>query len=412
MNAERFPDREQLYSLIRNASDSFTKVIVLNGNNYSNYPYGSFPTYLAAGNQIFTQNGNLSDLQKFIFNNSGIKFGFLGYDLKNEIEAISSNNFDGVLLPNFGFLVPEIFIDFTTVNPINNLKNSFKWTDYNTFQTKFKGEIKSRVTKKDYIKTVNLIQERIQNGEVYEMNFCIEFYIEDIDIDPVGLYTLLNSSAPMPFSAFMKWDNHYLICASPERFLKKDRNKLISQPIKGTAPRSKDLKKDELIKTQLQHSEKEIAENTMIVDLVRNDLTKCATDGSVNLYELCKVYSFPNVHQMISTVVAESKHDITFTDIIKSSFPMGSMTGAPKYAAMKYIEQYEHTKRGLYSGAIGYIDENGNFDFNVVIRSVIYNASAKYLSFQVGSAITIDANPEQEYEECLVKAKAIFELFG
>lgn len=216
----------------------------------------------------------------------------------------------------------------------------------------------------------------------------------------------------MPFQnhhlrRFLKLNDKYLMSASPERYIKKEGTKIISQPIKGTAKREDDFILDSILKNNLVTDQKERSENVMIVDLVRNDLSQTATKGSVKVEELCKIYTFDQVHQMISTVtsqVAENTHPI---DIIKSTFPMGSMTGAPKISAMKIIETLEETKRGLYSGAVGYISPSGDFDFNVVIRSILYNASNKYVSYSVGGAITAKSDPLNEYEECLLKAKAM-----
>ena len=160
-------------------------------------------------------------------------------------------------------------------------------------------------------------------------------------------------------------------------------------------------------KEELFHSDKDRSENVMVVDLVRNDLSKVCEEGTVKVDELYGIYSFPQVHQMISTVSGELKKNISFTEIIKATFPMGSMTGAPKKRVMELIEQYEKTKRGIFSGCLGYISPNGDFDFNVVIRSIMYNASSNYLSFQAGSAITFYSDPEKEWEECLLKAEAI-----
>ncbi|MGB2088637.1 MAG: chorismate-binding protein, partial [Psychroflexus salarius] len=162
---------------------------------------------------------------------------------------------------------------------------------------------------------------------------------------------------------------------------------------------------------QLATDPKELAENIMIVDLVRNDLSKLATKASVKVDELCRIYTFEQVHQMISTISCELKPNIDFTSILEATFPMGSMTGAPKIEAMKLAEAYETTKRGLYSGSIGYITPNGDFDFNVVIRSLLYNAKRAYLSYMVGSAITDQSIPENEYQECLLKGKALQEIF-
>ncbi|PID89409.1 MAG: hypothetical protein CSB01_02115 [Bacteroidia bacterium] len=247
----------------------------------------------------------------------------------------------------------------------------------------------------------------MRRGDIYEINFCQEFFAEQVCINPEQLYNHLKKVSPTPYGCFYKTRNHYLLSASPERFIKKKGTKLISQPIKGTAKRGANKEEDDTIKHHLFTDAKERAENIMIVDLVRNDLSHTATKGSVKVEELCGIYSFPQVHQMISTVVANLRNDIHFVEAIKQCFPMGSMTGAPKIRAMKLIEQYESTKRGLYSGAVGYITPQGDFDFNVVIRSILYNATNKYLSFMVGGAITMQSNPEKEYEECLLKAKAI-----
>jgi para-aminobenzoate synthetase component 1 len=202
----------------------------------------------------------------------------------------------------------------------------------------------------------------------------------------------------------------FLLSASPERFIKKVGKKIISQPIKGTARRGANEEEDKQIKHHLFNDPKERAENIMIVDLVRNDLSRTADKGSVIVEELCGIYTFPQVHQMISTVVSELREDVHFIEAIRQCFPMGSMTGAPKVRAMKLIEKYESTKRGLFSGAVGYITPEGDFDFNVVIRSILYNARNHYLSFMVGGAITMQAEAEKEYEECMLKAKAIMRV--
>ena len=246
----------------------------------------------------------------------------------------------------------------------------------------------------------------------YEINFCQEFFAENTSINTVDIYEKLNAISQAPFTAYCKFGEHYLICASPERFLQKRSNTLTAQPIKGTTKRALIKADDERLIQELQNSEKERSENVMIVDLVRNDLSRIAKSGTVRVDELFGIYSFKQVHHMISTISCEVKKDVSFTDIIKNTFPMGSMTGAPKVSAMKLIDHFESTKRGLYSGAMGYIDPEGDFDFNVVIRSILYNKENKYLSFMVGSAITDKSDPEKEYEECLLKAKAMFEVLG
>jgi para-aminobenzoate synthetase component 1 len=231
-----------------------------------------------------------------------------------------------------------------------------------------------------------------------------------VEADAIELYTRLNEISPNPFSCLQKHDEQYIICASPERFLKKEGSTIISQPIKGTRPRSEDAIEDDRLAKELRSDEKELAENMMIVDLVRNDLAKSSKIGSVNVEEIFGIYSFQQVHQMISTVVSEKRDGLTFVDVIKNAFPMGSMTGAPKVKVMQLIETYENTKRGPFSGAAGYISPDGDFDFNVLIRSLFLNLAQGTYSFQVGSAITYDSIPEKEYEECMVKAKAILSL--
>ena len=270
--------------------------------------------------------------------------------------------------------------------------------------------IEQRISKENYIFKISKMLEHIHRGDIYEANFCMEFYVENAVINPLEIYQKLNSISEPPFAVYFKNNSNFLLCASPERYLKKENYKIISQPIKGTSKRSFDIEEDEVLKLDLENNPKERSENIMIVDLVRNDLSRTAIKSSVNVEELCKIYTFKQVHQMISTIVSEVENTTSPVAILQTTFPMGSMTGAPKIAAMQIIEDLEETKRGLYSGAVGYFTPNGDFDFNVVIRSILYNSENQYLSFSVGSAITSLSEPENEYEECLLKAKAIFEV--
>jgi para-aminobenzoate synthetase component I len=272
--------------------------------------------------------------------------------------------------------------------------------------------VEQRVSKEDYLEKVTKMLEYIHRGDIYEANFCMEFYDENVQINPLEIYQKLNTISEPPFAVYFKNNSHYLLSASPERYLRREGAKVISQPIKGTAKRVFDDELDSQSKKELSENPKERSENIMIVDLVRNDLSKTATKGSVQVEELCQVYTFKQVHQMISTIVSNVEHTTSPVEIIKTTFPMGSMTGAPKISAMNIIEKLEETKRGLYSGAIGYFTPTGDFDFNVVIRSILYNSQSKYLSFSVGSAITAQSIPENEYDECLLKAKAMFEVLS
>jgi para-aminobenzoate synthetase component 1 len=370
---------------------------------------------------ISSNSDNLEALQVFIDNNKGsYLFGCLSYDLKNEIEELKSENTDLVDFPNFIFWKPKYVVKLNKENydflqgekteEIFDFLNYFLEEETDANFHKFNIQFNTRTPKEKYIQTVNKIKSAIQRGDIYELNYCQEFYAENIEINyPLDTYFKLNNISKAPFSGFLQLENQLVFCGSPERYIQKKGNNLISQPIKGTAARSADEEEDLQNKNSLEESQKERAENVMIVDLVRNDFSKIAKKGSVNVDELCKVYSFATVHQMISTVSCEPKDETTFIDIIKASYPMGSMTGAPKVSAMQLIEEFEDFKRGLYSGSIGYISPNGDFDFNVVIRSLIYNRKTKYLSCSVGGAITIQSDAEKEYEECQIKVKKILD---
>ena len=331
-------------------------------------------------------------------------FGHFGYDLKNQLHKLESIHPDKINFPDVHFFEPEHYVNSSSI--INeDTKQTVSNRDNNI-------QIKARFTKEEYISIIQKLREHIIEGDCYEINFCMEFYAEDVKIDPIEIYKKLNKLSPMPFSALHKVENNYLICASPERFIKKEGNQLISQPIKGTIRKGVTNEENEILKKKLVESEKERAENLMIVDLVRNDLAKSSKPGSVKVEELFGVYDFSNVNQMISTVTSEKNKGASTLDSILNAFPMGSMTGAPKHKVMQLTEEYERTKRGLYAGSVGCFDKNGDYDFNVVIRSIAYNSETGYLSFQVGGAITYDSVPEQEYEECLLKASAIIKVLS
>ncbi len=385
----------------------------------NNYPdsYGEFDFLLAVGisESINLKYGAAFDsLKEFYDARRCWMFGLLSYDLKNEVEQLSSENPDGLNFPDLFFFVPQYLIAVTEgeikiILGDETLLNQIE--EYNSDEPEaFSGvEIQSKLSKELYIKTVKELQGHIIRGDIYEVNFCQEFFAEHAHINPLNIYTKLKKVSPTPFSGFFKINDQYILSASPERFLCKRGNKLISQPIKGTARRSSNIKEDELIKLNLQNDAKEQAENVMIVDLVRNDLTKSAVKGSVMVEELFGIYGFTQVYQMISTVTCQLDPEVHFIDAIKNAFPMGSMTGAPKIKAMELIEEYEFSCRGAYSGAFGYITPDGDFDFNVIIRSILYQSLSKYLSFQVGGAITYASNAAAEYEECMLKASAIIQ---
>ncbi len=269
------------------------------------------------------------------------------------------------------------------------------------------GKIQCRITKETYLENVNKLLAHIKRGDIYEINYCIEFFCEDVVINPRQVFNKLNELTQAPFAQLVKYRDEYIICASPERFIQKIGDTLITQPMKGTARRSADPIEDEKIKNELRHNLKEQTENVMAVDVARNDLSQVAQKGTVQVTELFSVQTFKNVHQMVSTVSCKVKEGVNFKDIVKATFPPASMTGAPKLKAIELIKKYELSPRGIYSGALGFIDNKGDFDFCVVIRTIIYNPKLNRLSFHVGSAITAQCNPEEEWKECLLKAETL-----
>lgn len=363
-------------------------------------------------------NATLNTLDDFIFTHTGKWiFGHLGYDIKNQIENLSSAHTDGIQFPDLFFFVPALVISLKDQtlqiviydgSDASDIYESIKAAPAVLNVPQPAVIVEPRMSKQQYMATIQQLRQHIQRGDCYEINYCQEFYATGIDMEPLSLYLQLTKVSPNPFACYYRLTDKYLLCASPERFLQKKGDRLLSQPIKGTIPRNQfDPEADQKLIEQLQNSEKDKSENVMVVDLVRNDLSKVCQQGSVQATELFGIYSFPQVHQMISTVEGTLDPSNRFTDIIKACFPMGSMTGAPKKRVMELIEQYEQSKRGLYSGAVGYISPTGDFDFNVVIRSILYNSSNQYLGYQVGGGITFYSDPEKEYEECLIKAAAI-----
>jgi para-aminobenzoate synthetase component 1 len=392
-------------------------------NNRYSSAYNRYEAILAAG-ALDTLSCNagtaFSQLQQFYSTHSDWLFGHLGYDLKNEVFAgLTSGNTDGLHLPDLFFFRPETVVllkgEEVSIGGWNldqpGAEAIFSAIQHCELKVAGKAvsntHISAHINRDQYIDAVHALQAHIRRGDCYEVNFCRENFIRDTAADPVELFKRLNQLSPAPFSAYYHFDDKYLVCSSPERFLQKKGPSLISQPIKGTIKREPDVLKDKERRLELLHNSKERAENVMVVDLVRNDLSHTALQGSVQVAELFGIYSFAQVHHMISTVTANPDPAWPVTELIRQAFPMGSMTGAPKRRVMELIETYEQSRRGLYSGAVGYIAPDGDFDFNVVIRSILYNAGDRYLSYQTGSAITYYASAEQEWEECLLKAAAM-----
>ncbi len=340
-------------------------------------------------------------------------FGHLSYELKNNLYHTNDEH-NQIGFPRYFFFSPQSVVALKDNELIIYADNAD--IIYNDIlQTKITEHsptdpiaLQQRLNKEAYQQIIKKLQQHILRGDCYEINFCQEFFMEDAVIDPLLIFQKLVSISPTPFSAFYKLNEKYLVCASPERFLKKQGSKIISQPMKGTARRDlENLKNDEALKNNLYRDAKERAENVMIVDLVRNDLSRICKEATVKVDELFGIYTYPQVHQMVSTISGILKDDVSFSQIIDATYPMGSMTGAPKHKVMELIRGYEPVSRGLFSGSVGYIDPEGNFDFNVVIRSILYNALNKYVSYYAGSGITFYSDAGKEWEECLLKVEAI-----
>jgi para-aminobenzoate synthetase component 1 len=404
-------------------SQQFREIVFMDSNDYPQQ-YSNYDCVLAvdAFTSIKTDSYNAFEgLKQYQQTTKDWIFGYLSYDLKNDVEPLQSNNFDGLDFPDLFFFQPKkIFLlkgDQLEIQYLSLCDDEFE-EDFDEIVKSEESKshivneitILQRISENSYIEKVSKMLTHIHKGDLYEANFCMEFYAENASIEPVEKFQKLNEISQPPFAVFFKNNKHFLLSASPERYLKKQGDLLLSQPIKGTAKRSSDPVEDEKSKIQLASDPKERAENIMITDLVRNDLSHTAQKGSVQVTELCGIYSFMQVHQMISTITSKLDPQYGLIDALKTTFPMGSMTGAPKISSMKIIDQLEESKRGLYSGALGYFTPDGDFDFNVVIRSILYNQEKRYVSFSVGSAITSLSSPEKEYQECLLKAKAMREV--
>lgn len=403
----------------------YPEVVWLDSNNYQQN-HSSYQAILAvdAFTAIKTDAFDaFSKLEEYQQTTKDWMFGYLTYDLKNDVEQLKSQNFDGLHFPDLYFFQPKKIFLFTedTIEmhylAIVDDEMESDWEAILNFSESKTEEsieesaikIRLRTTKDSYFRKVNKMLQHIERGDIYEANFCQEFFSEQVQLNPLKTFFHLNEISKPPFATYLKLQHWYAFSASPERYIKREGASVVSQPIKGTAKRLKDEKADQEMVKRLQENPKERSENIMITDLVRNDLSRFAVKGSVEVEELCKVYTFEQVHQLISTIRCEVEADYSSVAILKNTFPMGSMTGAPKVSAMKIIEELEDAKRGLYSGAVGYFTPNGDFDFNVVIRSILYNKQKEYVSYSVGGAITANSVVEDEYEECLLKAKAMRE---
>ena len=404
-------DKSWIPKLLAWADDHFPYMAYFSPQAIS-YPFGGFEQTFFAGHEACS----FEQLEDFPSGSETI--GLLAYDLKNQFERLNSYNRVLVDTPDSVFFYPSLKIIVSDNSAeIFHLHSQNILSQIDAFHIPVEGltpkvDIAALTSREEYLRKAEHIKEHIVEGDIYEMNYCIAFQASFQRLDPTRVYLDLMKKSPMPFSTFFKAQHQYLIGASPERFLKKTGPLLLAQPIKGTIRRGISPEEDKALQRQLKSSEKERAENLMIVDLMRNDLARVAQTGTVKVEELFGIYPFKRVSQMISTVSAILRPGMGFKEIVAHTFPMGSMTGAPKIRCMELIDQYENFSRGWFSGAVGYISADGDFDFNVVIRSIIMDKSVGRLFFAVGSAITFDADPIQEYEECLLKAQPIFDVLA
>ncbi len=367
-----------------------------------------------------SRHGYLQQLQQFLNEHTGWKFAHFGYELKDEIHGqaskIPTNNSlaDGfVFVPRHLVTCINSIVCIESDTDVELLLKQINLAEIADTTLDASVKLTEQVNREHYIDSIEAIQQNIQAGECYELNYCVQQTGYAENVNPLTVYEKLSKQSPVPFAALYKNNQHYCICASPERFIKISGRTIMSQPIKGTAGRFlDDATEDERIKNVLAASKKDKAENVMVVDLVRNDLSRVCEIGSVQVPELFGIYSFATVHQMISTIKGTLKQDISFTDILKATFPMGSMTGAPKHRVMQLIQKFEAGNRGLFSGSLGYIQPNGDADFNVVIRSIFYDSITKKVNAFAGGGITAQSQALAEWEECALKMQSMRTVLG
>lgn len=392
--------------------------------------------------------GNTFDLLKDIFSkyshqdttegflNSGCAIGFFGYDLNTQLENLASFEVDDLNISDcimcfydVIFIVDEITqetkivstgLPFKGSKVLPKAKNRLKYfidlinakpekavIDHAFIESK---QIKSNFTKRKYIDSIKKAISYIKEGDIYQVNLSQRFSMEIRETDAFSIYKKLRELSPAPFSAYFDSDEFTLLSSSPERFLKVRGKEVETKPIKGTRPRSNNLDEDKRLADELLGSEKDRAENVMIVDVLRNDLGRVCMPGSVKTSSLFDLEKYKTVMHLVSTVKGQLEKNMDIFDLLKASFPGGSITGAPKIRAMEIINELEPTKRGPYTGCFGYIGFDGSVDLNILIRTIIIKKNLAY--FQVGGGIVFDSEPEKEYQETLDKGIALFKALG
>lgn len=419
-------DSHQIKSKLIQWADQFEEVVWLDSNDYPN-SHNNYQAILAVEAERFFRTDSikaLDELKEYRKTNKDWLFGYLSYDAANLGVTQTNQKSDLLQFSKLNFFHPrKIFIlkknrieihyssekqdeiekDWNSINEIIPKKTSHK---------KLNLDVKARLSKQDYLDKVKTIKSYIDQGKITEINFCQEFYTQANLEHPLAVYQHLNKISKTPFAAYLRLNDKYVMCASPERYLGHTGGEIKAQPIKGTAKRKKKELEDQQFRIALENNEKEVLENTIATEMIVNELYAIAEEGSVQVTELSKAYTFEQVHQLISTIVCQLHPKLEAIDAIIATYPMGSMTGIPKESSLSIIDEIENFNRSLYSGSIGYFAPNDDFDFNVVIRSILYNATTNYVSFAAGGAITALSDPEKEYEECMVKVKAMAEVLG
>ena len=365
---------------------------------------------------IFKERNTLTDYF------SGGWIGYFSYDLKHDLETLHKERkqhiqTDGLCFIRFGIYhffnndTQTSHIAYETEDDLKKYLSSLNKTSSEDPSVPHIRNVHSNFTKESYLNAVEKVKDYIYEGDIFEANLTRKFFGEfQSPVNGKSLFLTLLKQSPSQYSAFIKIETLEIVSSSPERFIKIKNRRINSKPIKGTRPRGTTVEEDERIITELHSSEKDRAENLMIVDLVRNDIGKIAEVGSVHVPDLFKVETYQTVHQLVSTIEGKIAETSTILDAIKSCFPPGSMTGAPKIRAMEICTEIEDYTRGIYSGAIGYIGFDGYVDLSVVIRTLLIKNNQ--FEFQVGGAIVADSDAESEYQETLDKAKAICKVLN
>lgn len=406
-------------------ASQFEQLVWLDSNNYPDSD-NTYEAILAVDASNSFQAGSLEDLKAYRKNCKDWLFGYMAFDAASDLNLQVKSRQENKTLefskmhffqPKKIFFVHKDFVEISYLSAIaSEIEVDWEFilsaSPVEQPQLDLNLVLHPRLSKQEYLEKIYEVQEYIAAGEIEEINFCQEFYAQVKLENPLAVYAYLNEISSTPFATYLRIGDQYALCASPERYLKNQAGKIITQPIKGTAKRKQDAKEDEEIKYALEHDEKELTENRIVTEMVYKEMQTIAEEGSLELTELCKLYSFKQVHQLISTVVCNLHADLDVVDAIAATYPMGSMTGIPKSNSLKLIGALENFDRGLYSGSIGYFSPEGDFDFNVVIRSILYNSTNQYLSFAAGGAITNLSDPEKEYEETRVKTKAMEQVLG